>query len=438
MLLLAACQTPNPDTGAEPEGVDPSDVLQGLAPTNVVVLHTDTLRWDHTPWYGYARDTFPRLSARAGWVRWERMYAQSGWTVPSSTSMLTGVDIVRHGVRLWDEEAHDTLRVTPLAEAWRDAGYATLFISGNSVFETDAELAGGYDPIGIYEDEPGNSSVNVEAALAAIDTAGGPFVLHVQAFDPHAPWSPQPEDLGTWSDLDTLLLPLPQDRDLDHEQRDVLLGELHSDDPARIAAVEQSVIDLYDEELLGLDRSLDALLAGLEERGLAEDTLVVFTADHGETLFDRGIDYGHGQTLYEEQVRVPMVFYNPLFTDASVDGCLGSTMDLHPTLMEAAGVPIPPDLDGRPLTEGCRPVVTATIFRVQDDGEVALTEMTAATTRYKLLHPCGGKAFRYDLDSDPLSTNARGIDAPAFDTLTDALDGVETALGEAWPGMSCP
>lgn len=425
----------DPDTITAP---DPSGLLQGFVPTNIVVLHTDTLRYDHTPWYGYGRLTFPRLAARTGWVRWERMYASSGWTAPSTTSLLTGLDIHNHGVRMVNEAYRDDLVQPTLASTYAEQGFATIFVSGNELFGFPAGLTAGFDVVELLEVEPSNAAANFAAALEAIDllAPGTPFVAHIQAFDPHQPWRPNPLDLGTWADLDTLPFDLLAARE---GQQAGLAVELDSRDPTRINAAKRAVVDLYDEELLGLDRSIEHLLLALDERGLLTNTLVAFTADHGESLFDRGRNYGHGASLYEELVRVPLVFYNPTLTNASVDGCLGAVMDIHPTLLTAMDVPVPAGLDGHPLQEGCRPLVTSTIYREGPDGSpVNLVQMTASTVDFKLLRVCDGAQLGYDLADDPGSLRPLDALAPApFDLLTATLDTVEAAAAVTWPGTEC-
>ncbi len=452
LLALLACRPPDADPG-EPAPVvgadsagdsdtappqDPTSLFQGFVPTNIIVLHTDTLRYDHTPWYGYARDTLPSLSARTGWVRWERMYATSGWTAPATTSLLTGLTVEHHGVRMVNEVWRDELVHPTFATAYGAHGYASLFVSGNDLFGFPTGLTAGFQSVDLPEDEPVNSAANVASALRALDglTPGTPFVLHIQAFDPHQPWRPSPAHAGTWAALDTLPFELAGTKDA---QKDALALALDSTDPAVVAAAEQAVIDVYDEELLGLDQSFEALLVALEERALLDETLVVFTADHGETLFDRSTTYGHGRALYEELVRLPLVFYNPALTDASIDGCLGSAVDIHPTLLTALGLPVPDALDGRPLQDGCRPLVTASIYReTTDETAVSLVQMTAATVDFKLLRVCDGGQLGYDLGADPGSvTPLPALAGAPFPELSRALDALEGEAAAAWPGSAC-
>lgn len=428
------------ETGDDTGDPDPSELFQGFVPTNIVIIHTDTLRWDHTPWYGYTRNTFPKLTGRSGWVRWERAYATSGWTAPSTTSVLTGRDVHNHGVRMVNELYRDILEYPTFATTYRDQGFATIFVTGNELFEFPAGLTEGFDEMVYLEREPLNSEANINVALESLDrlAEGTPFAMHIQAFDPHQPWRPSPFDLGTWANLDDVPFDVNGGRDT---QQAGLNAALDSDDPAVVSGATRAVVDLYDEELLGLDAQIDALLDGLDTRGLLADTLVVFTSDHGETLFDRGPQYGHGVSLYEELVRVPLLFYNPAFTNASVDGCLASTMDIHPTLLAAMGIPLPDELDGESMLDGCRSVVTSTIYREGSelDSPVNLIQMTAATVDTKLLRVCeDGAQVGYDLAADPGSVSPVAMTGETFDLLASTLDRIEAEAAVTWPETSCP
>lgn len=416
----------------------PGDFLQGFVPKNVVILHTDTLRWDHTPWYGYGRETFPLLSARSGWVRWERMYSTSGWTAPSTASFFTAQDIHHHGVRMTNDEVGDDLLGPVLGDWYQQQGYATGLVSGNILFLEDSGMTRGWQSATVDDHEPMNASANTAAALSWLDSlpAAQPFVLHMQAFDPHAAWYPAEEDQGTYADLSVLPFALTDSSD---DQRTGLTRALREVDAAAKQAMLTSIVGLYDEELLGLDRSLEQLLQGLEARGLLADTLIVFTADHGETLFDRGDTFGHGSSLFEEQHRIPLVFYNPALTDQSVDGCLGSNVDVHPTLLQAMGLPVPDGIDGVPLQEQCRAFTTGSIYRDLDtDGVVAPLQITIQTTEWKLLRDCERRESLYHISSDPGSIRPiqDSADAPV-EGMRKELDAFMVEVQEKWPDVSC-
>ena len=122
---------------------------------------------------------------------------------------------------------------------------------------------------------------------------------------------------------------------------------------------------LYDEQILGLDRSIAGLLQMLERKGRG-NTLVVLIGDHGESLGEHG-KFGHGSSLEDEQVAVPFLVHHPDLVGGR-KSCLASNLDVLPTLIRSLNLSLPEGLDGRPLQEGCLGTPTATLYDPQRDG----------------------------------------------------------------------
>jgi arylsulfatase len=104
---------------------------------------------------------------------------------------------------------------------------------------------------------------------------------------------------------------------------------------------------LYDAEIGYLDSQLGALLVALEAKGLLDEALVVFVSDHGEELLDHDSAL-HGYTLYEEQLRIPLLIRHPELPARRISG-LSRQVDVLPTLLELLGIPIPESLQGESL-----------------------------------------------------------------------------------------
>jgi arylsulfatase A-like enzyme len=124
--------------------------------------------------------------------------------------------------------------------------------------------------------------------------------------------------------------------------------------------------ELYDQDVVYFDDHLSALLEDLHNRGLYEDSVVILTADHGEEFQEHG-GWWHGTTLYEEQVYVPLIVKRaqepkPGTTDAG----FARTLDIAPTLMAAAGVPIASDFRGVDLFGRMRGTASSTLFAEED------------------------------------------------------------------------
>ena len=372
-LFLAAC-------GVEEPG----------GPANVLLISLDSTRRDVLGLYGYESPHAPGVTntshlggLAAGGVVMEEAYATTSWTLPSHLSMLTGEPELVHAVDL-DHQRLDPGRPL-LAETLAGHGFRTAgFFSGPYLephfgfgrgFETyeahygseveeaasaaaaarerNAAAGGGDAALASAEAEADRvhrekvrgtlSSAQVtEAALAEMEAAaadGRPFFLFAHYFDPHYDYvPPAPYDdrfdpgydggIPTDDFLNNPAISLPDERNPYRRKRVVSDRDL------------EHLRSLYAGEVAWTDEQVGRLLTKLEELGLTEDTLVIVTADHGDEFFEHQ-SLGHRSTLFEEQVRVPMVLRFPgrLPEGRRVEG-LVSTIDLPATVMELL------DLDG--------------------------------------------------------------------------------------------
>ncbi len=175
----------------------------------------------------------------------------------------------------------------------------------------------------------------------------GPWLMSVNMFDPHPPFDP-PADYRARFDKDRLPGPWFRDSDLEAQARlagvDFQTSPQHPDefDGQEIHAAYYAMIELVDE-------NVGRMLDWLDERGERENTLVIFTSDHGEALGDHGLVL-KGCRFYEGLVRVPLIISMPGTVQAGrVSDALVELLDLTPTLLEAAGLEVPPRMQGRSL-----------------------------------------------------------------------------------------
>jgi arylsulfatase A-like enzyme/tetratricopeptide (TPR) repeat protein len=284
---------------------------------NVLLVTVDTLRADRLGSYGYAAAATPALDAlAASGVRFETATAHAPLTAPSHASILTGLTPPRHGVR----DNGQALGPAPatLAKAFQSSGYATgAFVSGfpldrrfgllRGFEEYDDRLPHGDDARrASYVERPGPGTT--AAALRWIDAvpAGRPWFAWVHYFEPHSPYEP-PAVLR-----------------------------------ARFAAHP------YDGEVAAVDVEVGALLRRLEERGRRSNTVVLVTADHGESLGEHG-EETHGVFVYEATLRVPLIVAGPGVSAGVVSRATARGIDLFPTLLDLAGVAVPGGVEGRSL-----------------------------------------------------------------------------------------
>lgn len=391
----------------------------GPVAQRAILITCDTLRADRLGLYGYPGGTSPQLDRFAqGALVFDRAYAATSLTLPSLASLMTG--------RLPDElgmisnQVVVPAEVTTIAETAQAAGFATAAVVSNWVLRRQDTGAGGIQQgFDHYDDRMESTEANrskvkerladatTDAALAWLDAAAGTerFFLWVHYQDPHGPYTPPAEFLPAAdhsSPGDEPALRLGQ------TQRG--FGELPSYQALgseRRPAVYRA---WYDAEIRFFDRELGRLLDGIEERGLIEDALVLFSADHGESLGEHDYWFSHGQTLYRELVHVPLVIRYPdgaprpasVERDGyrRVDDLVGH-VDLPDTILAALGLAPPPthgvSLVASELPEG-------RLMPQHLRGPRAPNRWTGLTDgRWRLLEG-PDELLLFDLESDPGET----------------------------------
>jgi arylsulfatase A-like enzyme len=323
-------------------------------PRNVILVSIDTLRADHLGAFGYARDTSPFIDglARRG-VRFERAFAPASWTLPSHMSLLTSTYPHTHRVENVERVLPDA---TPtLAERLRDAGYHTTAFVSWVYLSAAFGFGRGFD--GFHEllpppeqrDAAGHHAIRagpfVDRVLEwARQAPAEPYFLFLHLFDPHMSYEP-PLEIARRFDpaLDSV-----QWGDYEHLKR--YIRGLSAQSERVPAAERERARALYDGEIRYVDGELQRLFDGLGERGLLAHTLVVLVSDHGEEFDEHGSMEGHGWTLYDEVLRVPLILAFPDGRDAgrSVPRVV-QTLDVAPTILHALGLEPPPDFQGRSL-----------------------------------------------------------------------------------------
>jgi arylsulfatase A-like enzyme len=305
---------------------------------NVVLYVVDTLRADYLGAYGHAAPTSPRLDGFARQaVLFEDAWAQASWTRSAVASVLTGLHVGSHGVDREDRVLPEAAQT--LTEALRAGGYRTGAFVANHLLGGRFGFSQGFDawnpgPRTLY----GAPAMDlVRDALSWVDSGRRPFFLYVHTMEPHAPYTPSEEDLRPFAGeayrgtTDTRAL--------------LRLGQLGTLAPEGLRFLRSR----YEGEVHQNDRAFGDLVDGLRARGLDDATVVVFTADHGEEFLEHG-GTEHTKTLYQELVRVPLVVRVPRGRagGAREKGAV-QQIDLMPTILALAGLPVPRGLPGRDL-----------------------------------------------------------------------------------------
>ena len=433
-VLLLAVWAPGCDSGT---GELSSSAPEG-AP-NVLFVTIDTLRADHLGCYGYDRPTSPNLDALAeGGVLFERAYAHAPFTAPSHASLLTSLHPETHGVLAWEESLDPEART--LGERLAERGWRTgAFHNHPGLVRSD--VTRGFDEVQARFFCPAEDTV--DAFYEWLDAGTGAWGAWVHLWDVHRPYGYR-DWSGDWVPEEMKREPSPyafaEQRFGEAPGGDVTIGRTEAfynlnaerrAQPVRTASRERKlnardfhyIANRYDGGVAEADRGLGLLLEGLRERGLEANTLVVVTADHGESLLEREACYfTHDPFLYEETLHVPLVMRLPSGAHAGLRvASLARGVDVLPTMLEV--LDIPPRLTGRFRDQGrsLMPAVrgepqrasllyastrtkNAKEHKRKADAETPWLEHREAVSdgRWKLVHDVGSSSWAlFDLETDP-------------------------------------
>ncbi|MCB1008514.1 MAG: sulfatase [Acidobacteria bacterium] len=434
---VAAGSTKGASGGTDGDSVAPggSPVPAAAKRPNVLVYLVDTLRADHVGAYGYGKPTTPALDAvaRQGIVC-AAARAQSSWTRPTVATILTGLHPITHNTM--DKLQRLPEEIETLPERLQAAGYRTGYVTTNANVSGKFGFRQGTEMFLYLTDRrggrPGKADagrVN-EAAIRWLESLEGeaPFFLYLHTVDPHAPYLPdEPYRSRFVPDLDDEGLGLR--RSLARLER------------GQVEASERTMAQLaglYDAEIAGNDAAFGELVEYLKRAGLWDSTLVLFVADHGEEFLDHG-KMEHGRTLYEEQLRVPMVWKLPNGGGAGrrIETPV-EQIDVAPTILEAAGIDRPAGLPGRSLW-----AALATGAPLDERPSVALLDRLSYAYEavyhrgFKLIRRIDRTVYRerpleqlFDLGLDPFERLDRERELPVHRALLESkLRALRAALG---------
>ena len=307
---------------------------------NLLVVLQDTQRADRLSTYGYERETSPNLTrvAERG-VRFDDASASSSWTWPSTASVLTGLTPMEHGI-VKGNACFLSDRFETLAEPWQEAGISTGGFTANPLIGSSRNFDQGFE---VFDDGPvfRRSKPVVASALEWLKGVHDRrFGMYLHLASPHAPLLPMPRDLYA------LAPDLPEglgNNDISDWQQRLLDGE-GRDDSMRLdlesvvsRAHQRGVSDLYDACTLTGDRHFGEVLDALDGYGVLDHTLVLYTSDHGEELFDHGFAT-HGHNLHRELVRIPLVLSGPGVPRGQVETRAVENRHSMVTLLRLAGL----------------------------------------------------------------------------------------------------
>ena len=329
------------------------------SPRLLLLLTVDTLRADRIGAYGSPLGLTPNLDALLAESQlFTSAWAPCAYTLPSVSALLTGRYPEELGMQTNSSLLDSGFQT--LASVLRLYGWRTGAVVSNYVLRRESGVDNGFE---LFDDSFPQREENrlqpervapdtTSAALALLDRlregpgADAPLFLWVHYQDPHGPYQPPRGFRERFLEAERAA-PLG-DRTLPPGQDSLGLGQIP--DYQYVHGQHESAFYRagYDGEIAYLDGEVGRLLEGLAARGLRQDALVAFTADHGEGLGERDYWFAHGEYLTDPLVRVPLAIRIPGEPGRRRDE-LASLIDLFPTLLGVAGVATPSGYPGRDL-----------------------------------------------------------------------------------------
>ncbi len=406
LLTLGSCSAPSSESQAEP----PTEAAVAR-PFNVVLVSLDTLRADHLGLYGYDRSTSPFLERLAEEsVVFDMALSHSSHTAPAHRALFQSQVV---------SQLSDSAPTLP--QILQSSGFRTsAFVGGAKVspefgfdrfFDEFVQHFGGFSTasrrVGEWLERPHDR----------------PFFLFVHTYDVHLPYDPPPP-------YDTAFLPEYQGWVNGPESRlavqqfgqvELLAEDRQTPNPQDL----DKLVALYDGGILYADSQVERLVGNLKQYGHWEDTLFIVLSDHGEEFWDhRGM--GHGITLYQEMLHVPLIIHFPQqrFAGTRISEPIG-LIDVLPTILEVVGLDADPEHQGAsllPLLRGQQrdrsPILSQTFDR-------------ASLIRYpwKLILVDGSAPVLFNLQEDP--GERTDLAAAEGDLVTSLTAELEEILGRS-------
>ena len=456
MLVLVAGSEVLAVFGRAP-GVEaaPKEVSSASRP-NVVVIVMDTVRADHLSLYGYDRDTTPNLKGLAqDSVVYSNAISSSDITLTSHASLFTGMYASWHGGYCDPAKAPYGQPVNPnyptLPELLKSSGYSTLGVAANLYLRADFGLQRGFDefhiprPVAMLPadvpflmrrtlrralrlvvdttqfDRLFSFAGDVDSELFSVLAHRGrePFFAFLNYMDAHFPYVP----------------PVPYEHQFPGEKPGYTQEDLEAEQIAISGGRDPSPVYLrhslskYDGGIAYVDAEVGRVVAWLKQHNTYENTMLVIASDHGEAFGERH-RVGHGNSPYQNVVRVALMVKFPHSAHQGIESTPVSLIDVAPTVLATLGLPVPPAMQGRDLNH---PESLAGRVLYNEAFPCAVLQppdcphgcMARAVYQwpYKYIASSTGKRELFDLSKDPLEEHTLyAVQRPVAESLRANLD----------------
>jgi len=414
---------------------------------NVIFIAIDTLRADRLTCYGYSKSTSPNLEriSKEG-VLFEKFYASDIPTQPAYTTIYTSLYGVNHGiVSHGSAEQNLSENISTLPQILREKGVHTAAVDN---------LLGMKHWFGLGYNEYFDTSKKMQLVTAEEVNSivlpwlkrnkKTPFFLFIHYWDPHTPYTPPQKYRRLFYEGDEKD---PSNRSMEKFKDYIyypLFQRVIGEPLGEITDVEY-ISAQYDAEIRYVDERVGEVIGLLEELKLSEETLLIITSDHGESLTEHGIYFDH-HGVYETTIRVPLILWwkGNLPSGKKIKDFF-EHVDLLPTILDAFGIRREEKMEGVSLLsviEGKKKIQREFICC----GECTYQAKRCINTgKWKLIKSIGGDLYHrpkyelYWLEKDPEEKENL---AEKYPEIVDRLEiqltrWVEEKLGESPDPIRC-
>ncbi|MEW6145384.1 MAG: sulfatase-like hydrolase/transferase [Thermodesulfobacteriota bacterium] len=382
---------------------------------HVILISIDTLRSDALSSYGSERISTPNIDGLAmDGALFKNAYSAAPWTLPSFSSMMTGVSPTVHKTIAFDSVLPEKFKT--IAEYLRDSGYYTAAIGDNFYLHPEFNIDQGFMEYNFYPrrqmivDSFGAflikktypRAMNPYASTGeltdmAIDWIGknrdSDFFLWVHYYDPHLPYTPPREYISKDAVPDGFI-----------GYKLESASAIRDGHFAPNASQRKWIKELYDAEVRYVDANVGRLLDAFKENSLYKSSLIILTSDHGEEFWDHG-GFEHGHTLYNELIHVPLIVKLPGRHTGIIVEEEVTTQSLMPTVLDIVRIPnesasatadsLAPLLAESPSSYAEEPLVSTGLLYYENREGVIFSG-----TKY-IQSLVTGRGELYDLKTDP-------------------------------------
>ena len=420
LVMTSGCLTSEVKPGSNDEPISNDDYMPSIScqDCNVVIISVDTLRADHLGCYGYHRDTSPSIDSFAKEsILFKNVYAVRGQTWPSLTSMLTSLYPVSSRVR-WNLHMLNT-KVDTLGGLLKNEDYIT------SAFLSNFCEAKRYDFDTDYCSERDDSKITPKVVEWLGKNKDKKFFTWIHYFNPHEPYN-APEEFDIFVDKKYKTKHTTNYRGLNKIGKQAIKLSKKDID---------YFISKYDGDIRFVDSEIKKVFESLKNNGLLDNTIIVFTSDHGEELYERGYYIGHSCSIHDSVLHIPLLIRLPENIESGRQvGEIIENIDIAPTLLDLLGVDKPDTFEGRSFIRLIDPNAIDNSFSYSLS-EVGSKIHSIRTERYRYIYNPGNITPNFRKQGClPRGKNYKIHNEELYDIITDP--GEKNNLAEKNPGLA--